>query len=760
MLDTDPLSFLDEEPSKARNPVRNAENRHRSDSSGTDPLSFLDEHSESEQNPSLAESSASKSTDPLSFLEEPEEPQGHWYDKLYDKLTPKPFKKDQKLLDIYRVEEKTAEELRDMPFEEKMRYMEDMKRMREMQQSQGFTKGALSGFSFGASELIPGLKPNEEDLMVGLGDAVGSYLPIVGLYKYIGAPIVKFASKSPVARSGLEALARMTGFGLTGAVHKGAKELVKGEVPTVEELAKEGAVWAGIDAVLQTMGLGVAFAESVNRIAEAEGVTAKEVLGKLWNSTKNFVKTKFGRSVKGEVLPEDIEVLLQEAKKAESAIPKETEIEVRPAEESVAQPKETEPTATPSEHIETDLSQAKAELAEVEKSQGQGATNGKSALIQKINELELEKHNRAKQEGPEKEAGQEAAPTAIEPQESESAYTREDFPTKAEAQEYLDHLETSLAKAPEAHKAVIRRDIKNLENLITGFEKEVSQETFTTSKGSTYQINEDGSTTRTKAARPEHAGEEGIQPKSEKTWYVTPEESVKLGEFQASGEGKKIVELPNGQLGVQYLTGKDAGKIEKRTLVDFSSKPAEGLIPVEAWNEGEKIHFGNQIVKIEKPKKVERNAEPVLQSKVAEEAGSEAVEEVPQKATQVPPRGTKPLHQLREKQAVARSKIVDLFRKAFHDPIRLGKISQRNAAGIHKLWPKVTRLLKANDIETVAHEIGHNLHTTLYGGNAKTAQEQFKNIDSELRPYLDELKPLAHYEPWGWRALQSSLAFM
>ena len=64
-----------------------------------------------------------------------------------------------------------------------------------------------------------------------------------------------------------------------------------------------------------------------------------------------------------------------------------------------------------------------------------------------------------------------------------------------------------------------------------------------------------------------------------------------------------------------------------------------------------------------------------------------------------------------KRQAVARSKILKLFRSAFTDPIRLGKISQRNAAGIHKLWPKVTRLLKDNDIESAAHEIGHNLHT-------------------------------------------------
>lgn len=101
-----------------------------------------------------------------------------------------------------------------------------------------------------------------------------------------------------------------------------------------------------------------------------------------------------------------------------------------------------------------------------------------------------------------------------------------------------------------------------------------------------------------------------------------------------------------------------------------------------------------------------------------------------------------------KKQAAKRSEIINLFRKAFKDPIRLRKFNQR-AAGIHKLWPKVTRLLQDNDIETAAHEIGHNLHTTLYGGDAKTPREQFDNVHKALKPYLDELKPLAHYAPFG-----------
>lgn len=391
MLQTDPLSFLDdfdEEPENSE-PISTPANMHMNAPTTTDPLSFLDEF-ESEQ-PTQQLKAEKRGSDPLSFLDEPEEPQGHWYDKL----APKPFKPEQKLLDIYRVREKTPEELKNMSLEERREYAEDLNRMREMQQSRGFTKGTLSGLTFGATEHIPGLKPDEEDLMVGLGNIVGSYLPIAGLYKFLGAPLVHFASKSPVARGGLEALARMTGFGLTGAAHKQVKGVVKGEMPTVEELAKEGATWAAIDAALQTAGLGIAFTQSVNRIAKAEGITAREVLGKLWESTKNFAKSKFGRPIKGEVLPEDAELLLEQAKKVEAEItPKETDIEVHPVEEQATQSKE-EPSVIHNEKLESELTEAKTELNELEKSQGKGATHEKSALIQQINALELEKHNRS-----------------------------------------------------------------------------------------------------------------------------------------------------------------------------------------------------------------------------------------------------------------------------------------------------------------------------------------------------------------------------
>ena len=402
MLKLDPLSFLDDYTENKKPTKRDL-----------DPLSFLDDSSESDQSSFRNTSTDSfdneedEASDLLSFLDKPEE-------NFYDRFMPKPFKGEKtspekslrkNVLDVYRPEEKTPEELKAMSIEERMQYAQDLKNQRELQSGTGFAKGALSGATFGASEHIPGLKPDEDDLMVGLGEFVGSYLPISKLYNYIGKPLVSFAAKSPIARQGLMALARMTGFGATGATYKAGKEIVQGEVPTIEELAKEGATWMAIDAALQSVGLGIAFQESVSRIAEQEGISAKEVLSKLWDSTKNYVNLKFGRSVKGEILPEDVEVLMDRAKAAEAeGLTKETEIEVIPKEEAVnPQEKISKPVIKTDEQIDSDLVNAKNELSELEKTKGEKATNERSLLIQEINEIELEKYNRAKQVKPKEE---------------------------------------------------------------------------------------------------------------------------------------------------------------------------------------------------------------------------------------------------------------------------------------------------------------------------------------------------------------------
>ena len=570
MINSDPLAFLDE--------LTEAEPEASADV-GADPLSFLEESSEAKPPSSRTRTKnylakEDESADPLDFLEKPKEA--------------KPFM--EKALDVY----KGFEGKLDPKVLERMEQAEELNREREMRQSKGFTKGALSGLTLSASEHIPGLKPDEEDLMVGLGEAVGSYLPIAKLYNFIGKPLVNLAAKSPIARQGLMALARMTGFGATGATYKAGKELVQGEVPTAAELGKEAATWAAIDAVLQSVGLGIAFQQSVGRIAEQEGMTSKEVLGKLWDATKR----RFKRPIHAEEISQaEVEALAEEAVKAEKQGFREVEIEAEP----VAKEKPPETEAVPEGRVPAVATEAVKPPEKIDLTgMGKGITDNlyagiykalvegkdtfsgvkdplivrakpyfdkglitsaedlrkfanegpqafekpetKEALtipenavldkpesisigiragkgtasipVRKVGEGDkeyfshddvpvtreekelIDASNAWDKAGDSKEAAAAAQqarqmvfdrlkgrpstkPEVAEAKpkhEDEWEYTYEDFPTKAEAQEYLDHLQMSLKKAPEGHKATLQRDIANLEGIIRGFEKKEAME--------------------------------------------------------------------------------------------------------------------------------------------------------------------------------------------------------------------------------------------------------------------------------------------
>lgn len=128
------------------------------------------------------------------------------------------------------------------------------------------------------------------------------------------------------------------------------------------------------------------------------------------------------------------------------------------------------------------------------------------------------------------------------------------------------------------------------------------QVTFKTAKGSTYYVEADGSTTRNKAYRLEHdEAEQGMQPRSQTTFYVTGDEAIALGEFQTRGAKKAVVPLGDGSYGVKYLDGPSEGKIERRTVVTPKVSPEVGLTPVELWKDGTRVHFGNAITEVSQP---------------------------------------------------------------------------------------------------------------------------------------------------------------
>ena len=349
-----------------------------------DVLSFLDE-------------SQSPSNDVLDFLDIPEQTT---HEKLGIKkkdpnLPIKPTKKD--ILGI--PQGQTIQE----KFNDVLAFSQGIKRALQF----GIPDKLDEALGLPTSEEIWGQRETEsEQGSYSAGKLVGSALPVEKIYSFLGKPLVALASQSPMYAKGLEAFARMTGMGLTGAVYEGTGKLNEGEVPTVEELATTAGEWALLDGAFQTLHLGAEINASLSRIAEQEGITVKDVLGRLWDSTKNYLKLKLGRPVNAEVVPEDAVALFDKAKYAEQHGIKEAEtidipnkqIEQKIPEEPVESVKEepTPPPVEPEKPID-ELDSLKKELSNLNETQGKVATNEKSELIKKINEIELDRYNKEKE---------------------------------------------------------------------------------------------------------------------------------------------------------------------------------------------------------------------------------------------------------------------------------------------------------------------------------------------------------------------------
>ena len=502
-------------------------------------------------------------------------------------------------------------------------------------------------------------------------------------------PVLGAAGASLIAPKLLTSLARLTQAGTTGAAVATTGKLVEeGELPSQEELVKEGLTWMAIDGIMQGLhasaGAGKKvydFGKAVGNIAKEEGVPATDVLKRLWTSTKNYVKQKFGKDIRApeDITPQDVEVLIDKTKKAEEVIePKEIEAKEAEPKEIEAEPKKVE--AIKSEDFE---------------------------------------------------------------------YTREDFPTKKEAQGYLEHLHTSLEKAPEAHKAGLQKDIRNLEALIAGFEQEAPIEPVEKEPEersvSKYERKPEPKTYKEKIVH--LAGKikdsqdyiDKLKPAIANNKFLLEDAQAKLEALPKEVHviDSKLREL-NDKKNQEYRAARHEQQDKINNLRWQLENKRDSLKAEQAYLK----QLKQDIRDLKEQKEASKVTVPLGG---AEKPLSKGIKQprTPEREPKAPIMG--------KKQAVARSKVMDLFRKAFNDPMIVSKKKMylKQASGEHHLWSRISRLVKENNIETAAHEIGHNLHTLLYGGDAKTPTEQADNIHRVLRPHLDELKPLALYEPWG-----------
>lgn len=138
---------------------------------------------------------------------------------------------------------------------------------------------------------------------------------------------------------------------------------------------------------------------------------------------------------------------------------------------------------------------------------------------------------------------------------------------------------------------------------------------YTTSMGSRYQVHDDGTTTRNKAALPDygHEGDSGPKERSARTVYLTDKDTQRLAPPQ-DVDWRVVVDDKNG--GLTLITRRDKngpwGATKSARDVPFSTAPKVGLHPFEMWKPEEvqgrvdkfpsyrKIHPGNAITALER----------------------------------------------------------------------------------------------------------------------------------------------------------------
>jgi hypothetical protein len=192
---------------------------------------------------------------------------------------------------LYEVQIKSPEELKNMSFEDKRSYAQDLQREQQLRHSREFTKGGLSGATFGLSEKIPGFEQEENAGPAGtVGNLVGTFAPL-GIFLKAGGlaarPLVALAESSSIGARALSSLASMFGVGIGGAAYETTDELAHGNIPSVQDVLKHGAEWMALDGALRLIGKGYEFTKSLFTKAEIAKETPLKTLENLIGEMKN-----------------------------------------------------------------------------------------------------------------------------------------------------------------------------------------------------------------------------------------------------------------------------------------------------------------------------------------------------------------------------------------------------------------------------------------------------------------------------------------
>jgi hypothetical protein len=146
-----------------------------------------------------------------------------------------------------------------MSMAEKIQYAKDLEKEQKYEFSKSFTKNLASGVSFGATERIDALKPEEgEDPIAGFaGQSVGASIPITGLGKVVGYGLKGAEKAVQHGPKILEYLTRFAhGFG-TGGLYESGKQGVNallGDDVDLGQIPKTATLFGAGETIIQAFG--------------------------------------------------------------------------------------------------------------------------------------------------------------------------------------------------------------------------------------------------------------------------------------------------------------------------------------------------------------------------------------------------------------------------------------------------------------------------------------------------------------------------
>lgn len=208
-------------------------------------------------------------------------------------LTPTPYSPEEQFGRILGTERGPVKRLPERPFMEEHPTLYGIGKAIETlpQGIQEFGEEVVAGATLGLSrqaeklgeylsEKITGRPvPKKEKIlpeyMKTVAEMAGAAVPIGAVGKIIAEPLIKLAGKSRY----LEPFAKMIGWGVAGTAYETANKMAsEGELPSPEEMAKSGGLWAGIEGILGATGWTGRLAIGINNLAKTWGMPRQEVL--------------------------------------------------------------------------------------------------------------------------------------------------------------------------------------------------------------------------------------------------------------------------------------------------------------------------------------------------------------------------------------------------------------------------------------------------------------------------------------------------